>query len=217
MTGPAKRWPPDLLRKFRELYPVMPTREVARRLGLTYEQARSQASNLGLRKTAGLHARHNWTEAQLHQLRSEYADTPTEALADRLGLDLQRVYRKAHSMGLCKSAAYMDSLKGRDRGQAGERRQKITVPAWPCSGQQGTQGLGRWRPIRTDAIPAREHAENLATGRHDTSSGRRLLGYESHRFPEPLKARLEAAPSHAVGGPQRADSEGSYPGFSRRQ
>lgn len=35
-----KRWPTELLRQFRELYPVLPTREVAERLGLTYGQAK---------------------------------------------------------------------------------------------------------------------------------------------------------------------------------
>lgn len=47
--------------------------------------------------------RHYWTPEEEALLRREYADTPTAALADRIGIPAELVYRKAYRLGLKKS------------------------------------------------------------------------------------------------------------------
>ena len=53
--------------------------------------------------------RRAWTATEIETLMRLYPDTPTCDLAARLGHPLAVVYRKARSLGLAKSAAYMAS------------------------------------------------------------------------------------------------------------
>jgi hypothetical protein len=69
--------------------------------------------------------RRPWTPEELVHLLSQYPDTPTRALAERLGRPLASVYQKAQNLGLKKSQAYLDSpasgrlMPGDARGEAG--------------------------------------------------------------------------------------------------
>ena len=70
--------------------------------------------------------RHTWTAKEEARLRRDYTNTPTRALAARLGLSDEQVYRKANQMGLKKSACYRKTrhsgciLPGERRGRATE-------------------------------------------------------------------------------------------------
>jgi hypothetical protein len=69
--------------------------------------------------------RRPWTPEELVHLLSQYPDTPTRTLAERLGRPLASVYQKAMNLGLRKSQAYLDSpasgrlRPGDGRGEAG--------------------------------------------------------------------------------------------------
>lgn len=53
--------------------------------------------------------RHLWTAAEVERLTTLYPDTKTETIAEQMGLDLRRVYAKANSLGLKKTAVYLAS------------------------------------------------------------------------------------------------------------
>lgn len=62
-----------------------------------------------------------WTDAETRTLCDRYADTPTHEIAAALGMNLTQCYRKAHALGLKKSAAFLSSeyagrLTGSNRG-----------------------------------------------------------------------------------------------------
>jgi len=61
-----------------------------------------------------LKSRHVWSEDDLIVLRATYADYPTEVVALMVGCSKSTVYRKAHSLGLTKSDAF---LAGPDSGR----------------------------------------------------------------------------------------------------
>lgn len=50
-----------------------------------------------------------WQAAEVEAVRTRYADEKTEHIARDLGRPLGQVYRKAHSLGLKKSEAYLVS------------------------------------------------------------------------------------------------------------
>lgn len=54
-------------------------------------------------------SRHVWTPEQVAELRRRYPDERAEDIAVDLGLDVGRVYGKAHRLGLEKSAAFQAS------------------------------------------------------------------------------------------------------------
>ena len=78
--------------------------------------------------------RRPWTPEELVHLLSHYPDTPTRALAERLGRPLASVYQKAQNLGLKKTQAYLDSpasgrlRPGDGRGEAG--RFKASMTPW---------------------------------------------------------------------------------------
>ena len=71
-------------------------------------------------------SRHIWTDTQLATLRARYTDERTDRIAADLELAITTVYRKAHALGLRKSAAFLagpDSAcikPGERRGRSGE-------------------------------------------------------------------------------------------------
>lgn len=67
-----------------------------------------------------------WTNAEIVVLIARYPDTPTQALADRLGRSLTSVFNKALSLGLKKSATYLaspDACRLRHGDHVGEHTQ----------------------------------------------------------------------------------------------
>ena len=80
-----------------------------------------------------------WTNDQLAILRERYADTNTAEIAALLGMDIQRVYSKAHLLGLEKSEAYLASSEAhRLDGKIGSAtRFQKGMAAW----NKGVKGL----------------------------------------------------------------------------
>lgn len=78
--------------------------------------------------------RHAWTKDQLALLRRQYPCCYTQKIAKALHLELDQVYRKAHQLGLRKSAAFR-RMRLADEGRrlrrvgAAHRFQKGIVPA----------------------------------------------------------------------------------------
>jgi hypothetical protein len=75
-----------------------------------------------------------WSESDDARLRREYPDTPTAVLARELKRSLAATYNRAKSLGLTKSAAYLESpaacrLRRGDHVGAGTRYGKGHVPA----------------------------------------------------------------------------------------
>lgn len=72
-------------------------------------------------KSRGINApRTQWTKDQEVVLRAQYPDIKTEEIATLLGIDLHKVYAKASSLGLKKSAAFLSSQEaGRLDGKIG--------------------------------------------------------------------------------------------------
>lgn len=50
-----------------------------------------------------------WTADQVEYVRANYANTPSQAIADKLGVSVRAVYMQAHSLGVSKSPAFMAS------------------------------------------------------------------------------------------------------------
>ncbi len=50
-----------------------------------------------------------WTAEQIEQVRLRYPHEKTEKIATDIGMSLQRVYRKAHLLGLEKTPEYLTS------------------------------------------------------------------------------------------------------------
>lgn len=201
-----KRWTADELAMLLELYPTHPTKEVARRLGRTYQQVKTQASNYGLIKTSGPHARHLWTDAELAQLRREYPHGPTEELAAKLGLDPERVYRKAWKLGLRKSKKYLARLKdetsralrrsgARHRFKPGHVPANKGVKGWDAGGRSRETQFkpGRmpqtWQPIgtvrrRSDGYWVMKVSDEPVPSRFNWTLLHHLL-WEAHNGPIP--------------------------------
>lgn len=57
-----------------------------------------------------------WTEKEVLVLRTSYADSLNDALADRLGRTPNQVAKKANSLGLRKSSAFMSAINARWTG-----------------------------------------------------------------------------------------------------
>ena len=64
-----------------------------------------------------------WSQEEIDVLRSLYPDTSTAEIAKKLGITVDRVYHKAHKMGLAKSAEFLESANsGRiQRGRSDPR------------------------------------------------------------------------------------------------
>lgn len=54
-------------------------------------------------------SRHHWTDEDVALLTCLYPNTPTSKIAKQFGVSIERVYQKAKSIGLKKSAEYMVS------------------------------------------------------------------------------------------------------------
>ncbi|TAN50871.1 MAG: HNH endonuclease [Methylococcaceae bacterium] len=85
-----------------------------------------------------------WTEHELEQLRLHYADTLTTDLARRFGRNVASVYRKAHELGLGKSAEYLSSPSARRLNGAEGKASRFCKGHGPWNaGVRGYQAGGR--------------------------------------------------------------------------
>ena len=92
-----------------------------------------------------------WTRPQLYVLHRLYCATPTQQIADRLGISLHAVQHKAWRLGLKKSRAYLDSaaacrLRRGDGVGAAYRFKRGHVPA--NKGIKGWDSGGRSHQTR---------------------------------------------------------------------
>lgn len=88
-----------------------------------------------------LQPRHRWSDDDIALLTRLYPDTPTIDIAKQLGASIDRVYKKANSIGLRKSSEYMNSpaacrLRRGDNVGAASRFQKGHV-TW----NKGVKGI----------------------------------------------------------------------------
>jgi hypothetical protein len=94
-----------------------------------------------------------WTDEQVALLTREYPDRQTEEVAKRLGIDIGRVYAKASSLGLHKSASFMESDRsGRiQRGRTDPRMVATQFGAGHSSWNKGKKGVSGHHPntVRT--------------------------------------------------------------------
>jgi len=110
-----------------------------------------------------------WKTEDVDILRSEYPDTPTRQLADRLSRKVTAVYQKAKALGLKKSAAYMATpaachlRRGNNAGSAhwfrpGHRPHNAGKKGWQAGGDswktQFKPGMRphTWRPIGSERV-----------------------------------------------------------------
>ena len=134
MANSRKRWTPEELALLRERYPITRNCDLARIFSCRVESIHAAAKVYGLHKSGRKrHGRLPWKPEEIAILRQKYADTPTAQLARELGHGLDSVYRKAHSLGLEKSEAYMQSpaacrLRRGDNIGAAFRFRKGQVP-----------------------------------------------------------------------------------------
>lgn len=91
--------------------------------------------------------RHDWTPAELQQLRDHYPTTPTRQLAHQMSLPIKKVYAQAMRLGLRKSAEFMATsdktgriLRGGKLSQATQFQKGHTT--WNA-GRKGWQAGGR--------------------------------------------------------------------------
>lgn len=103
------------------------------------------AARLGL----DFRGRHRWTPAEDALLRKRYADEQTAGIARDLGLPVGRVYQRAHSLGLAKSAVFFASdLSARIR--RGRQDPRMIASRFPKGHVPANKGLRRpgWAPGR---------------------------------------------------------------------
>ncbi|MEW6648174.1 MAG: HNH endonuclease signature motif containing protein [Pseudomonadota bacterium] len=150
--------------------------------------------------------RHYWTPEEEALLRRDYADTLTERLAERLGIPMELVYRKAYRLGLKKSAAFhagpeSGRLKPGSTIGAGNRFQKRAKP-WNA-GMKGLHIGGEetqfkpghrpqtWVPVGTEVIDSDGYLKRKV--RDDAPKGQarhnwkyvHVILWEEHNGPVP--------------------------------
>lgn len=123
-------WSKADLQQLRRLYPCMPTRQVAQRLGRSFTSVKSAAKNHRLTKH---YRRGPWKPADEARLRALYPDTATSELARLFDRPAFHIYQKAARLGLVKSDAYLASpaacrLRRGDNVGAAYRFKKGQVP-----------------------------------------------------------------------------------------
>jgi hypothetical protein len=129
-------------------------------------------------------------------MRTLYADTPSAELAARLGTTIDRVYEKAHKMGLRKSAAFLAAYGGRlnaehSRGMKtrfregsvpwnrGKKGLMLSVTSVFQPGTRHGQALRNWVPLGSTRINSDGY---LVIKIHDTMSAPQNLNWRAaHR------------------------------------
>lgn len=99
-----KAWSKQDGRQFRELYPVMNTRELAKLLGREHKSIVSYAKNHGIVKAI---ARHKYSPKEDRLILKLYPRTLTSAIAKQLGITEVSVYRRALAIGAKKDPSFV--------------------------------------------------------------------------------------------------------------
>lgn len=108
MSG-GKEWNAVEVGKLAEIFPVMPTRDVAAILGRSVTAVSVKAAKLGLKKSfpAGI----VWTEEQLKLLRKFFPTMFNRDLAKLLGVSQRTMSRKAAELGLEKTETFFEDRR----------------------------------------------------------------------------------------------------------
>lgn len=155
-------WSKADLRRLRQLYPCMPTRQVAEQLERSFTSVRAAAKNHKLTKN---YRPVPWALVDEALLRDLYPDTPTSDLAQLFNRPAFQIYQKAARLGLVKSAAYLASpaacrLRRGDNVGAATRFKKGQVPP-----NKGTRRPGWFRGRMRDTQFKKGHQANPAKAR----------------------------------------------------
>jgi hypothetical protein len=102
-------WTKKLRAKVVALYPFLPTRELAAKLGMTYHSIRCFASSAGLRKQPNAYCgRRTFTEEEKEIIARLYPDVHTEKIAKAVNCSVRKIYQYAQRNGLKKSPVYVE-------------------------------------------------------------------------------------------------------------
>ena len=111
-------WSQKQLSQLRELFGVVPVREIVDRIGKPKHVIQQMTTRLGLR--SGLRGgKSPWSDAQIAQLRELYGVVPSQEIGDRIGKSTHAVTGMAWKLGL------KSTLRGRAYG--GRRRRPSDV------------------------------------------------------------------------------------------
>lgn len=148
----TKVWNSHRLRILRALYPTMNTRELAKKLGVTYQACKSKATVLNLHKVN----RKIWTKRDDALLRKHYPKKNTDYLQKLFKCTASSVYQRADKLGLKKDAAYLlrkNQRLGRklanSEASKKSRFQKGLIP--PNKGMKQTEYMSKEGIARTEA------------------------------------------------------------------
>lgn len=130
----------------RELYPISPTRDVARILKRSWSSVKNRAASLRLRKEVG---RRLWTAADDALLRKVYPNTESRAIARQMKRGLSAIYGRVNTLGLEKDAAFIRET-GRKNAQHPKARQH-QFPRGHVPANKGVKHGKGWGPGRMKA------------------------------------------------------------------
>ncbi|RLC78613.1 MAG: hypothetical protein DRI61_09580 [Chloroflexi bacterium] len=89
-----KRWTDEEIAFMKDYYGILSPKEIARRLGRSYNAVRNKAVELGLTKSL------DWTDKEIALLKALYGRMPASEIAKLLGRSEDSVYHKAMRLGL---------------------------------------------------------------------------------------------------------------------
>ena len=90
----------------RSNYPTLGPKERAAKLGKAYWQVKQKANRMHLIYDS----RHKFTNDERELLRREYATTPTNELAQRIGCPISTIYNQAAKLGLHKAPEFVAEI-----------------------------------------------------------------------------------------------------------
>lgn len=139
--------------------------------------------------------RHVWTDLDLQILRVGYPDLPTKQIAQDLGLSVDMVFRKATSLGLKKSDAYLASeMSGRI--QRGRQDPRLVATQFKKGQEPPNKGLKGWdaggRSAETRFRKGNKPHTWVPVGSYrvvNDKSGRRYLERKLNDLPGPNTVR----------------------------
>jgi len=94
-----REWTTEETELLKQLYPVRPGSEVAKKLGRTITSVQHKAYSLGVKTKR--YVEKLWTAEELQLLKKLYpASTSTQEIAEKIGRPLGAVRQKAYNLGL---------------------------------------------------------------------------------------------------------------------
>lgn len=120
-----------------------------------------------------------WTAEEEEIVRRRYPDERTDEIADFLGRDISQVYRKAHALGLAKTAAYMASPNASRLRRGDEIGKAYRFPKGHVPANKGIKGVchpgsvptqfkkgskpGNWKPIGSERLSKEGYLQRKLT------------------------------------------------------